>query len=162
MKKIIQSITIIGMLTAVSGTLQAGEKSGEALFKANCTSCHVTVHPEDESKLTAPPIMGAVRHVKMNHATKEAAVAFIVDYVQNPSKEKAACEAHTIEKFGLMPSLKGAVSEADLKKIAEYLYDTYPNGQGHGRGHGKGRQGGKGCRGESGHGRGAGHGGHGR
>jgi mono/diheme cytochrome c family protein len=160
MKKVIQTLSLVGMIVATGGALQAGEKSGEALFKANCASCHVTVHPEDESKLTAPPIMGAVRHVKMNYETKEAAVAFIVDYVQNPSKAKAACEAHTIEKFGLMPSLKGAVSEADLKKIAEYIYDTYPNGQG--RGHGKGHQGGKGCQGERGHGRGAGHGGHGR
>ena len=168
MKKIAQTLSIIGMIAATSSTLQADEKSGEALFKANCTACHVTVHPEDESKLTAPPIMGAVRHVKMNHATKETAVKFMVDYIQNPTKEKAACEAHSIEKFGLMPSLKGVVSEDDLRKIAEYVYDTYPNGAG--RGHGKGRHRGQGrhgeggCKGEhgAGHGRGGqGHGGHG-
>jgi mono/diheme cytochrome c family protein len=141
MRKVIKIVTAIGLIGAGFGTLQAGEKSGEELFKANCTSCHATAHQEDESKFVAPYIMGAVRHVKEKFDTKEAAVKFMVDYIQNPSKEKAACEPRSIEKFGVMPSLKGAVSPADLEKIANYAYDTYPNGQGkgHGRGHGKHR-----------------------
>lgn len=172
MKKVIKIVALVGLAGLVFSPLQASEKSGEELFKANCTACHVTVHPEDESKLTAPPIMGAVRHVKMNHATKEDAVKFMVDYIQNPTKEKAACESDSIKKFGVMPSLKGAVSPEDLEKIASYVYDTYPNGGGkgrgkhedegckaegeHGQGHGKGRGFGR-----QGHGQGQGKGRHG-
>jgi len=139
MKKMFRSIAAISLVAAGSGFLAAGEKSGEELFMANCTACHVTTHPADESKLKAPPVSGAVRHVKIKHETKEKAVAFMVDYIQNPDKDKAACEPDSIVKFGLMPSLKGAVSPADLEKIASYIYDTYPNGQGRGRGRGHGR-----------------------
>jgi len=116
MKKVIKTITILSLAAAGFTTLQAGEKSGEELFKANCTSCHVTTHPADESKLVAPPIMGAVRHVKMKHDSKEAAVTFIVDYVQNPTREKAACESHSIKKFGLMPSLSRVLSVPRISK----------------------------------------------
>jgi len=160
MKRVIKTITILSLAAASFSTLQAAEKSGEELFKANCTSCHVTMHPEDESKLVAPPIMGAVRHVKNRFATKDEAVKFIVDYTQNPSKEKAACTSGTITKFGVMPSLKGAVSPEDLKKIAEYVYDTYPNGQGRGKGYGKGKgkHQGEGCQAERKHDKGQGHG----
>jgi mono/diheme cytochrome c family protein len=151
------TLGLIGMGTG--GLYAADATSGEALFAANCTACHVTQHPEDESTLKAPPIMGAVRHVKEKYPTKEAAVKFMVDYIQNPAKEKAACEPRSIERFGLMPSLKGAVSPEDLEKIAAYVYDTYPNGQGKGRGHGHGKHRGHG----KGHGmHGQGHGRHGQ
>jgi mono/diheme cytochrome c family protein len=159
MKNLTRIVAVIGLLSAGFGTLQASEKSGKELFKANCTSCHATAHQEDESKFVAPYIMGAVRHVKEKFDTKEAAVTFMVDYIQNPSKEKAACEPRSIERFGLMPSLKGAVSPEDLEKIANYVYDTYPNGQGKGRGHGHGKHRGHG----EGHGaHGQGHGRHGQ
>jgi len=130
MKTITKIATVITLLGAGFSTLSATEMSGEQLFQANCTACHVTAHTEDESKLLAPPIMGAVKHVKEKFGSKEEAVKFMVDYIQNPSKEKAACESHSIEKFGVMPSLKGAVSPEDLEKIASYVYDTYPNGGG--------------------------------
>ena len=145
----IKTITLIGLLGTVSLPMQASQKSAQELFQTYCTSCHITAHQEDESKLLAPPIMGAVRHVKEKYSTKEEAVKFMVDYIQNPAKEKATCEDGSIQKFGLMPSLQGAVSPEDLEKIAGYVYDTYPNGggrgygkhRGHGRGHGNGRHG---------------------
>jgi cytochrome c len=158
MKKVIKIVAVIGLIGAGFSTLQAGEKSAEELFKANCISCHVTQHLEDESKMVAPPIMGAVRHVKEKFGTKEEAVKFMVDYIQNPTKEKAACDSESIEKFGVMPSLKGAVSPEDLEKIASYVYDTYPNGQGRGHGKGHGKKGDKGCKAEGGQGQGKGYG----
>jgi mono/diheme cytochrome c family protein len=139
------SLAIVGWIGIVSiGSLQAESPSGQALFETHCTSCHATAHKEDESKLIAPYIMGTVRHVKEKFDTKEAAVRFMVDYIQNPSKEKAVCRPDAIKRFGLMPSLKGVISPEDLEKIAGYLYDTYPNGQGRGRGRGHGRDRGQG------------------
>ncbi len=150
MKTMTKIATVITLLGAGFSTLSAAQMSGEQLFQANCTACHVTVHPEDESKLLAPPIMGAVKHVKEKFGSKEEAVKFMVDYIQNPSKEKAACESGSIEKFGVMPSLKGAVSPEDLEKIASYVYDTYPNGGGKGQGKRQGK--GQGKKGECDHG----------
>ena len=159
MKKIIKIVTMLSLVGAGSVSLHASDKSGEALFQAHCAVCHVATHPNDPSKLTAPPVMGVVRHVKMNHATKESAVAFIVDYVQTPDKAKAVYPANAIEKFGLMPSLKGAISPDDLQKIAEYMYDTYGNRQGRGGGKGQHREG---CNSDQGAGQGYGRGGSGR
>ncbi|GEM_PF-802619 len=143
MKTITKIATVITLLGAGLSTLSASELNGEQLFQANCTACHATSHGQDESKMLAPPIMGAVNHVKEKFGSKEEAVKFIVDYIQNPSKEKAACESHSIEKFGLMPSQKGVVSPEDLEKIANYIYDTYPNGGGRGQGKGQGKGHGK-------------------
>ena len=142
----------------------ADEKSGEELFKVKCSSCHITTPPVDRSKLIAPPAMGITRHVKMQYPVKEDAVKFMVDYLKNPSREKAVCIPMSIERFGLMPSQKGLATDAEFTKIATYLYDNFGNrgqGQGYGRGRGRG-QGygqGKGCQGPNcGRGQGRGNG----
>jgi len=112
--------------------------SAEALFDAKCGMCHVKSRPADMSKLVAPAIMGVLRHVKMEYPTKDKAVDFMVDYVLNPSKDKAVCMPAKIQKFGLMPSQKGAVSEEELREITSWLYDNFPpkgfKGMGMGRG----------------------------
>lgn len=109
--------------------------SGEELTKNKCSTCHVLSHPKDMSKLVAPPIMGVMRHVKMAYSSKEEAVAFIKDYVLNPSKEKSVCMPQKIKRFGLMPSQKGNVTKEELESITSWLYDNFPpkgfNGMGH-------------------------------
>jgi cytochrome c len=105
---------------------------GEALFKAKCMACHVTSKPEDMSTLIAPPMMGVMMHVKSGVKGKDEvdkranSIAFIVDYVQNPSAEKSMFGAHAIERFNLMPSQKDNVTEEELTQIANYLYDNFP------------------------------------
>jgi len=122
------------------------QTSGSDLFKAKCASCHVTMRPSDTSTLVAPPAMGVMRHVKMTYGTKDAAVKFIVDYALTPDESKAVCMAEKIKRFGLMPSQKGNVTEAELKTIASWMYDNFGSkGQGHGKGQGNGKSHGKNC-----------------
>ena len=152
MKTITKIIALVTIMTSGITTISASDMSGKQLLTANCISCHATQHVADESTMLAPPIMGVIRHVKEKYPNKEDAVAFMIDYIQNPSADKAVCESKAIERFGLMPSLKGAVSSEELEKIANYAYNTYPNGngkgrgrgKGHGKGHGKGQKGGQG------------------
>ena len=68
---------------------------------------------------------GVARQIKQHITDKKEFVDFIVDYALNPSKEKIIFNKAAMERFGLMPSMKGVVSESELKEIAEYLYDTY-------------------------------------
>jgi len=112
------------LLTAVS--MLAFASTPEELFDAKCSMCHVKTRPTDMSKMVAPAIMGVMRHVKMKYPKKEDAVNFMVDYVLNPSKEKAVCMPMKIEKFGLMPSQKGAVTKEELKSISSWLFDNFP------------------------------------
>ena len=99
----------------------------EALVKSKCSICHTMTRPQDISKLIAPPMMGVMKHVKMAYSDKDNAVAFIKDYVLNPSSKKALCKPQKIKRFGLMPSQKGVVTKEELEKIADYLYMNYPS-----------------------------------
>jgi len=125
------------------------ESEAKKLFEAKCKICHVTTKPADMSKLVAPPIMGVMMHVKKgvkgkNEAEKrENAIAFMVDYVRNPSAEKSMLEPMALERFGVMPSQKLAVTKKEVTLIANYLYDNFPPaGMNHGNMH-KGNK--KGC-----------------
>jgi hypothetical protein len=41
------------------------------------------------SKVTTPALMVVLRHIKMTYSEKEDTIKFMVDYVLEPSKEKA-------------------------------------------------------------------------
>ncbi len=116
-------------------------QKGKALFESKCTMCHLTTKPTEEQMKTivAPAIMGVMRHVKMEYPNKKEAVDFMVDFIHNPTKEKAICMDKKIEKFGLMPSQKGIVTKEELTLISEYIFDNYPpaNFRGMGRGNRK-------------------------
>ena len=121
-------------LTNYETVLQDGK--GKELFIEKCTKCHSTEFPKskaDRKKMKAPPIMGVMFHVndgikaENEVEKKQKVIDFIVDYAHNPSKDKSFCEAHAIERFGVMPSQKGNVTKEELKLIATYLYNAYPS-----------------------------------
>jgi cytochrome c len=122
-RNILKIFSVVAVVVALQA--QASDE-GKELFLQKCNMCHKTSRPSDMSKLIAPPIMGVMRHVKMNYPTKEEAIAFITDYVLNPQRDKAVCMTDKIKKFGLMPSQKGLVTKEQIRKIASYLYDNYP------------------------------------
>jgi cytochrome c len=136
-------VTLLALLLTGSISSLVANESAEALFDAKCALCHSKTKPTDMSSVVAPAIMGVMRHVKMSYPTKDKAVAFMVDYVLEPSKDKAICMSQKIERFGLMPSQKGVLSKEELTLISNWLYDNYPPdgfrgmGQGGMRGHGK-------------------------
>lgn len=118
---------LITLFCLASLSLSAQAKtSAEELYDAKCSSCHIKTRPINKASLIAPPIMGVMRHVKMNYATKEEAVKFISDYVMNPQKAKSICMEDKIERFGLMPSQKGNLSDEELHIISEWIYDNFP------------------------------------
>ena len=112
---------IIGVGTSVNAA-----DGVEKLFNNKCAVCHVKTKPSDMQTLVAPPVMGVIRHVKMKYNTKEDAIKFISEYVLNPQKDKAVCMPQKIKHFGLMPSQKGNVTEAELQTIASWMYDNFP------------------------------------
>ena len=123
-----------------SATTAATAQDAETLFNNKCAACHIKTRPSDMSSLVAPPVMGVMRHVKMKYPTKDAAVAFMVDYVLEPSRAKAVCMPQKIQRFGLMPSQKGNVTKEELQVITSWMYDNFPpagfkGGMGHGKGH---------------------------
>ncbi|PHR59587.1 MAG: cytochrome C [Arcobacter sp.] len=96
----------------------------QALVEEKCSSCHMINSSTKikQDKISAPPMWGVMRKVKDAFSTDEEGIAFIIDYVKNPSEEKMLFPKATKEHFGLMPSLKNEMSNEELKAIANYLY----------------------------------------
>ncbi len=138
------TLLTLGTIVAFTSWVQAAE-SAEALYDAKCAMCHTKTRPTDMTKVLAPALMGVMRHIKMEYPNKDEAVKFMVDYVLEPSKEKAICMPQKIERFGLMPSQKGNVTEIQLTTITSWMFDNYPPegfrgmGQGNRQGKGQGR-----------------------
>jgi mono/diheme cytochrome c family protein len=106
-------------------------KTNEALFSKHCASCHTTVVGVNESggKITpiyeAPYAKDVVNKLKLETKTKEAFIAFVKDYIDEPDKRKSLYGKKAIKDFGLMPSLKGAMTDSESTGLAEYLYNKY-------------------------------------
>ena len=114
------------LLSLASSILFAS--NGAGLTKENCASCHMLTSPTPEMipKLKVPAMEAVMFHIKLNIKDKEDIKKFIVDYTQNPAASKSVCESNKVQKFGVMPSLKGKISEQDLETISDYLTDNYP------------------------------------
>ena len=106
----------------------------EALFTKNCASCHATaigmrieIEGEHEIMYEAPYVDKIVHVIKVETKTKEGFIAFIKSYINDPNKRKSLYSKRAIKEFGLMPSLEGALSDAESTQLAEYLYEKYGN-----------------------------------
>ena len=106
----------MGTIVALTSSVKASE-TAEALFDAKCAMCHSKTRPADMSKVVAPALMGIMRHIKMTYPNKDEAVKFMVDYVLEPSKEKAICMQQNIMPFRYFRSQKGNQTQAELTKI---------------------------------------------
>ncbi len=106
-------------------------KANEALFSKYCASCHTTVIGVNESggKVTpiyeAPYAKDVVNKLKAETKTKEAFVVFVKDYINEPDKRKSLYGKKAIKDFGLMPSLKGVMTDDEATGLADYLYNKY-------------------------------------
>jgi hypothetical protein len=103
--------------------------TGKELTQTKCVSCHSLNVPSPESipTLTAPPFHSVLFHIKEAITDKKAPEKFIVNFALNPNVTKSVCESNQVQKFGLMPSQKGLVTEKELELIAEHLTETYPS-----------------------------------
>ena len=112
---------IIGM-----GILHANEVD---LLKSKCATCHMLEKPTADMipDLKAPPMEAVMYHTKLVMNDKENMKAFIADYVRNPSAEKSVCESNKVQQYGVMPALKGSISDEELSKISNYLIEHYPS-----------------------------------
>ncbi len=115
-------VTILALATSILASSNA-----ETIFDNKCAMCHIKTIPTDRTSMIAPALMGVMRHVKMVYPNKQEAVAFIVDYVQYPSKDKAVCKAQKISRFGLMPSQKENITPTELRVVSEWMFDNFPS-----------------------------------
>ena len=115
------------LLSFISTMIYAS--NGAELTKANCASCHMLTTPTPDMipDMKAPPIDAEMFHINLVMKKKKENKDFIVDYVQYPDASKSVCETNKVQRYGVMPSLKGKVSEKDLAIIAEHMIADYPS-----------------------------------
>ena len=120
------------------------QKEAYMLMKNNCYACH-NPNTESHETIIAPPFRAVKMHYTRTYDTKQEFVTAVVDWVQNPSKEKALMRG-AVNKFNLMPMLP--LGTKDLEKIAAYIYDNDVDQpkwmdshmkEEHGKGKGKGK-----------------------
>ncbi len=130
---------------------------GQKLFDQKCMLCHNHIGKVDSTML-APPFFAVKRRYLRASMDKDDFIKNITYWVSNPVEENILMQG-TKDQFEVMPYL--AYEEADIIKIASYIYDNdipKPDwfdaheelhekegvGHGHGMGNGKGRRMGRG------------------
>ena len=99
------------------------------LMVNKCASCHLLGIPNATqlARVKAPPMNAVLFHVKSDLKDSLQQEKFIRDYSLKPQPKKAVCTSNKIEKFGVMPSMKGKVTDDELRKIAHYLVKNFPS-----------------------------------
>lgn len=117
------------LLSMISTTIFAS--TGAELTKTNCASCHMLTTPTPDMipDMKAPPMDAVMFHINLVMQDKKEIKDFIVDYVQYPKASKSVCESNKVQNYGVMPSLKGKVSEQDLETIADHMIANYPSSE---------------------------------
>ncbi len=134
-----KKLGLVVLMGAVSLMGAEQKVDGEKVFDKACASCHIKMITSEETKkvfktLKAPPMVEVSGQLKKNIKIVEdiddeihraVVIAFIKDYVIYPHLDKSMCEAMALERFDLMPSLKGKMSEEELNAVAAWVYDFY-------------------------------------
>lgn len=118
MKKIVSLCLIL----ASSSTLFASEDA-QSLAVQKCGECHLMgdITKEKLKNMKAPPYWAIAKKARENYTNEEDKIKYIVDYAFEPTEEKMLFPKETKEKFGVMPSLKGKVTEDEVRLISEYI-----------------------------------------
>jgi len=114
----------------IASTVLFAEPTGDKLFEANCAKCHATILGvsnddgyENDYITSAPYITDLVKKLKEETKSQDEFKKFVKEYIQNPDKRKSLYGKKGIKKFGLMPSLKGAMSDSEIEILTDYLYN---------------------------------------
>ena len=114
--------SVLLILFVLSSTTFAA--TGKSVYEKYCVSCHLETSRVDEDKATlkAPPMNRVSQRLKMNTSSKEEFVAYVKDYIQNPSQEKGFCRPKAYRRFGVMPPIGKAMTEEERQLVAVWLY----------------------------------------
>ena len=122
-----KTITAIFVLLFATFTLvSAQEVTGQSIYDTKCAACHTLKMPDDKSTMKAPPLSKVSAKIKHDlDDNKTQFIAFVDDYIQNPSADKAKCMARAIKKFGTMPAIGKAMTAEERTTIATWLFDNF-------------------------------------
>jgi len=111
---------------------------GYEIFNSKCSTCHrESITKEEERKfrqmamakqklpISAPPMNEISARIKHFFPSEDKFVAFVTDYITNPSREKGKCLPMAFEMFGVMPPIGKELTEEEKKAVALWLYYNF-------------------------------------
>ncbi len=123
------------MLITASGLYGA---QGYSVYQKHCRHCHIEMMEKKEvlktfHTLKAPPMVEVANRLRENiliaddddDVKTRVTIAFIKEYIENPDIQYSMCHPMAIEKFGIMPSLKGKLTEEERHAVAEWIIERY-------------------------------------
>jgi len=134
---------LLGLLMTIALNAQSGAK----VYEAKCALCHQMKPMMDKEKMMAmtpqermsmkekmmktmkaPPMSKVSAKVKFELKDDKAAfVAFVKDYIVNPSAEKSHCMPMALKKFGVMPAIGKSMKAEEIDAVANWLHDNFTN-----------------------------------
>lgn len=84
--------------------------------------------------MKAPAMPMISMRLKHKTGTKEKFIAFVKDYIQNPSEEKGYCMPMAYKRFGVMPPIGKGMSAEERELVAQWLYDSFEGSWGNSMG----------------------------
>ncbi len=113
-------------------------EKGYEVFKKSCSTCHrESMSPQEIAKIRetvkktgkppikAPPMSEVSARVKKFYPTEEKFIAFVKDYITNPSREKGVCLPMAYKLFGVMPPIGRTLSEEEKEAVSYWLYHRF-------------------------------------
>ena len=134
--KLLSVATSVALLSIIA--LAKEPRTPDQIFAKKCAMCHTVGKPESKMeriRMVAPPIdvamsgvvitIDAVEGPFKDEELKEESIAFLKDYLYNPTADKTNCEEQVVKRFGRMPSLKGFLSQEELDIVVPWVHDTF-------------------------------------
>jgi len=132
MRIIFLTSLLLLLFSGCSQDKKVNNLDGKKLLAEKCTKCHnIDLPPKTFTNEKAPPMMAVAFHVVHFIKTEDEsqripkAIAFVKDYVINPSASKSFCDKESLKTYGIMPSQKGKVTQDELQAIAEYMFSHF-------------------------------------
>jgi cytochrome c553 len=118
-----KNLLILPLLIVASLQLQASQE--ESLAERKCGSCHLMgkITKEKLNRMAAPPSWALAKKVKVAYPNRLDGINFIINYTLDPSEDKMLFPKEAKERFGLMPSQRDAITDKEIRAIAEYILD---------------------------------------
>jgi hypothetical protein len=130
----LKTVTILLLLAS---SLFAAD--GYEVYKQHCASCHMVMlshkepaRTEMKKQMKAPTMRMVAMRLKMminiqnedEDIQKKVTKSFIMEYIEYPDEDYVICMDIMIEKFGIMPPVKGLTYE-EKEAVAEWLWEQY-------------------------------------
>jgi hypothetical protein len=133
------------LLISLIATITLHAQTGTEIYKAKCAICHKMKPMMDKQKMMqmskeermsmkekmmktmkAPPMSKVSAKIKFDlKDDKTAFVAFVKDYIVNPSAEKSHCMPMALKMFGTMPAIGKGMKAEEVDTVANWLHDNF-------------------------------------